>query len=152
MITRRRVAFTLIEILMSLTIVALLASIAVPKYRDIRRRATATQILGDYDVVRHAVLSFYVDSSYFPPEQGKGVVPNTLKNYLPNGFKMKKPQWELDYENWSSKGTKWTKTGVVIGLSFTTPDSNLGRTAMKLMGNTPSVTVGSRYTLLISAF
>ena len=149
---RSRLAFTLIEILMSVTIVALLASIAVPKYRDIRRRATATQILGDYDVVRHAVLSFYVDSQYFPRENGKGVIPSGLKTYLPNGFTMKRSQWELDYENWAAKGSKYTKTGIVIGLSFTTPDSNLGRTAMKLMGNVPGYTVGSKYTLLISAF
>lgn len=152
MSARRRLGFTLIEILMSLTIVALLASIAVPKFRDIRRRATATQILGDYDVLRHAVLSFYVDSSYFPAEAGKGTTPQNLTKYLPTGFSMKKPQWTLDYENWGAKA-KMFKTGVVIGVSFTTPgDPNLGRTAMKLFGNTPSYTIGSKYTLLISAF
>ena len=152
---QRRAGFTLIELLMCVTIVALLASLAVPKFRDVRRRATATQIMGDFDVIRHAALSFYVDSQYFPAEAGAGSIPPNLKKYLPEGFEMKKPEWQLDYENWGAKKSGpggMVKGGIVIGLSFTTPDSNLGRTAMKLMGNTPGFTTGSKYTLLISAF
>ena len=150
---KSRRGFTIIELLMTLTIVGLLSSIAVPKFRDIRRRVTAAQIMGDFDVVRHATLSFYVDSQYFPAEAGAGKFPSGLKAYLPNGFKMKKPEWSIDYENWSMKTqSKYTKTGIVIGVSFTTPDTILGRTAMKLVGNAPSFTMGSKYTFLISAF
>lgn len=149
----QRSGFTLIELLMSMTIVALLSSIAVPKFRDMRRRAEAAQIMGDFDAMRHAVLSFYVDSSYYPAEANAGKVPRNLAKYLPTNFKMKKPQWELDYENWSLKtSSKYTKTGVVIGMSFRTTDTLLGRRAMMLMGNTPNYTMGSKYTLLISAF
>ena len=145
--------FTIIELLISMSIVGLLSSIAIPKFSDLRRRAEAAQILGDFDTVRHAVLSFYVDSNYFPAEANAGKVPRNLARYLPTNFRMKKPQWELDYENWALKtGSKYTKTGVVIGLSFTTKDSVLGRRAMALMGNTPNYTIGSKYTLLISAF
>jgi prepilin-type N-terminal cleavage/methylation domain-containing protein len=153
MIRTRRSGFTIIELLISLTIVALLASIAVPKFRDIRRRATAAQLMGDFDVMRHATLSFFVDSQYFPEEAGKGNIPVNLARYLPNGFSMKKPQWELDYENWAlATGSEYTKTGIIIGVSFTTADTALGRTAMKLILNAPSFTVGDRYTFLISAF
>ena len=147
MSARHRAAFTLIEVLMSLTIVALLSSIAVPKYREMRRRATATQILGDFDVLRHAALSFYVDSQYFPAEAPQSQVPPGLKQYLPNGFKMTKPQWEWDYDNWSDK-----KMGTVIGISYRTIDANLGRTAMKLVGNTPGYFIGTKYTFFISGF
>ena len=149
---RRRSGFTLVELMISVIIVALLASIAIPKFRDFRRRATATRILGDFDVVRHAVLSFYVDSQYYPKEQSSGKMPANLQQYLPNGFKWKKPQWELDYENWVVKGSQITNTGIVVGMSFTTPDTSLGRTAMSLFGNVPNYSVGSKYTLLISAF
>jgi prepilin-type N-terminal cleavage/methylation domain-containing protein len=149
----RRSGFTIVELLITLTIVGLLSAIAVPKFRDFRRRATATQIMGDFDVMRHAALSFYVDSGYFPKESGKGALPQNLKNYLPMQYAMKKPQWELDYENWELKTqSKFTKTGIVIGVSFTTEDEALGQTAMKLIGNTPSYSVGKRFTFLISAF
>ena len=151
--TRHKYGFTIIELLMTVTIVGLLSSIAVPKFRDIRRRATATHLMGDFDVMRHATLSFYVDSQYFPAEAGSATIPKNLKNYLPTGFKMKKPEWTMDYENWSLKtASKFTKTGIVIGVSFTTADTALGQTAMRLIGNAPSYTMGTKYTFLISAF
>jgi prepilin-type N-terminal cleavage/methylation domain-containing protein len=153
MMRRRRLGFTIIELLMTLTIVGLLSSIAVPKFRDVRRRATATQIMGDFDVIRHAALSFYVDSGYFPKEAGSGAIPRNLKKYLPTSYKMKKPQWTLDYENWTGKtGKRYVASGIVIGVSITTPDTALGRTAMKLIGNAPGFTLGNKYTFLISAF
>ena len=138
---------------MAVVIVGLLSTIAVPKYRDMRRRATAAQMMGDFDVMRHAALSFYVDSQYFPAEVGANMIPPGLVKYLPAGYQMRKPEWTLDYENWALKTeNEYTKSGVVVGLSFTTPDTNLGRTAMKLIGNAPSFKVGTKYTFLISAF
>lgn len=149
----RRGGFTLIELLMVVTVVGILAAVALPKFRDVKRRATATQIVGDFDVLRHASMSFYVDSGYFPVEAGSAAIPRNLKRYLPNGFKMAKPQWTIDYENWSLKtGTKYTKTGIAVGVSFTTTDKQLGQTAMRLMGNVPAYTLGSKYTFLISGF
>jgi prepilin-type N-terminal cleavage/methylation domain-containing protein len=150
---RRRSGFTIVELLMTLTVVGILSAVAVPKFRDIRRRATATQIMGDFDVMRHAALSFYVDSGYFPRETGAGAMPQNLQPYLPASYVMDKPKWRLDYENWQlNTKSKYTKTGVVIGVSFTTDDRALGQTAMKLIGNAPSYSVGKKYTFLISAF
>ena len=154
--------FTMIELIMTLTIVGLLSAIAVPKFRDMRRRAGATHIIGDFGVVRHAVLSFYVDSQYFPAESKAGQLPNNLTPYLPNGFQMAKPQWELDYDNIKTttitgggskgkgKGNSTTTIAQTIALSFTTPDTLLGRTAMNFMGNTPSYSVGNKFTLIIA--
>jgi prepilin-type N-terminal cleavage/methylation domain-containing protein len=149
----RRVGFTIVELMVAVTIIGLLSSIAIPKFKDVRRKATATQIMGDFDVMRHATMSFYVDSGYFPKEAGSGTVPAGLKKYLPNKYSFKKPQWTMDYENWTSKTSKaYKSTGVIIGISFTVPDTGLGRTAMALVGNAPAFTVGSKYTFLISAF
>jgi prepilin-type N-terminal cleavage/methylation domain-containing protein len=147
-----RRAFTIIELLMVVTIIGLLSSIAVPKYREMRRRATAAQMMGDFDAMRHATLSFYVDSQYFPAEVGSNEIPPGLVNYLPTGYAMKKPQWTMDYENWGTTGATYLQTGIVIGLSFYTDDTDLGRTAMRLIGNAPSFTVGTKYTFLISPF
>ena len=151
--TRRvRIGFTILELLLTLIVVGLLSSIAVPKFREVRRRATATQLVGDFGVLRHATLSFYVDSGYFPKEAGSGSIPTGLKKYLPTKYSFKKGQWTMDYENWTGKTSKaFTSTGIVIGISFTVPDTMLGRTAMSLMGNEPAFTVGSKYTFLIQA-
>ena len=148
---QRRAGFTLVELMVAVTICAVLAAIAVPKYREMRRRATAAQIMGDFDVMRHAALSFFVDSQYFPEEPGGSTIPPGLVKYLPNGFTMEKPEWTMQYENWAMKAqTDITKSGQIVGVTFATPDTNLGRTAMQLIGNAPSFTTGSKYTFLIA--
>jgi prepilin-type N-terminal cleavage/methylation domain-containing protein len=152
-VTRRRHGFTMIEMIITMMIVAMLSSIAVPKFREVRRRATATQIMGDFDVMRHAALSFYVDSGYFPEAEGPGQVPRGLVRYLPTNFAFVKPEWTMNYENWSAASSPmYETTGIVVGISFSTPDTNLGRTAMTLIGNAPAFTLDDKYTFLISAF
>ena len=145
---KRRTGFTLVELMVAVTICGVLAAIAFPKYRQMRVRATAAQILGDFDVMRHAALSFYVDSQYFPEEPGGTNVPPGLVKYLPSGFTMVKPDWTMEYENVPGSG-EVTKSAQIVGLTFTTPDTALGRTAMSLIGNAPSFTTGTKYTFLI---
>jgi prepilin-type N-terminal cleavage/methylation domain-containing protein len=150
---RRRSGFTIIELLMTMTIVGLLSAVVVPKFTEMKRRAVATQILGDFGVMRHAAMTFYVDSGYFPRESPGGELPGNLSTYLPAGFSMQKEEWTMDYENWTLlTGTKFTNTGVAIGVSFVIPDEKLGHTAMRLVGNAPAFTVGSKYTFLISGY
>jgi type II secretory pathway pseudopilin PulG len=143
----------MVELMIVVMISGVLASVAIPKFTTARRRATATQLVGDFGVVRHATMSFYVDSGYFPKEAGSGAVPKGLVKYLPNKYTFKKKQWTMDYENWTGKtGKAFVASGIVIGISFTLQDSLLGMTAMDLMGNEPAVTVGKKYTFLISGF
>lgn len=151
---RRRNGFTVIELLMVVSIIGTLASVALPKFRDVQRRARATQLLADFDVFRHATLSFFADSGYFPPEAGSAALPRNLRRYLPDGFRMAKPHWTMDYENWElQKRARFTKTGIAVGISFTTTvDKQLGATAMRLAGNRPGFTVGKKYTFFISGF
>lgn len=143
----------MIEVIISMMIVAMLSAIAVPKFREVRRRATATHIMGDFDVMRHAALSFYVDSGYFPEGVGPGRIPPGLVRYLPTNFAFVKPEWTMNYENWAgAESPMYETTGSVVGISFSTSDSSLGRTAMSLIGNAPAFTVDDKYTFLISAF
>lgn len=147
---RARSGFTLVELMVAVTICSVLAAIAVPKYREMRRRATAAQIMGDFDVMRHAALSFYVDSQYFPEEPSGSTIPPGLVKYLPTGFTMEKPDWTMEYENVAMTEGGVTKSSQIVGVTFATPDTNLGRTAMKLIGNAPSFTTGTKYTFLIT--
>lgn len=169
----RQRGMTLIELLTAVAIVGVLTSIAVPKYQSIRTRATATQIMGDMEAIRAAATSFYVDSEYYPAEVKKGEIPPNLMPYLPSGFKMKKPLWDIDYDNVrvvdtivkveiesKGKGKGWglkvTKTTLVksqtISLTFSTNDKALGRTALALLSNQPTYTVGNKYSMVIYGF
>lgn len=150
MTRRRRVGFTLAELMVSVTIIGLLSSIAIPKYRTIKRRAIATQIIGDFDVVRVAALSFFVDSGYFPDEANAGNVPANMGMYLPNTFEFKKPEWTLDYEQYVVKQSMKVSGQEIIGIAAQTADKALGETAMALLGNGASVMINGKLTFIIS--
>jgi prepilin-type N-terminal cleavage/methylation domain-containing protein len=145
---RGRGGFTIVELMVVVTIIGVLAAIGLPKFRDVQRRAVATQMLGDLDAIRHAALSFYVDSGYFPPDAGTAEVPRNLGAYLPNGFSMRKPEWTMDYENWPAAGGG--PAASTLGVSFTTPDPRLGMTALRLAGDRPGFASGNEFTFLIT--
>jgi prepilin-type N-terminal cleavage/methylation domain-containing protein len=139
-----RRGFTLVELLVAVTIVGILAAIGLPKFRDLRRRATATQIVGDFDVVRHAAMSFLTDSGYFPPEVGSGQISPSLLPYFPTNFRMAKEEWTMDYDYVKVLGVQ------IVAVSFLTPDDQLGETAMKLLGHSTTFAFGGKYTVVIS--
>lgn len=146
--TRR--GFTFVELMISMTIVGLLGSIAVPKYRAIKRQALAAQVIGDFDVVRVAALSFFVDSGYFPKESASGKVPKGLGNYLPRTFQMKQPEWTLDYEYYYLKPSKKFAGKELVGVSAKTADAALGETAMAMLGSGASVMINGKLTFFIA--
>lgn len=140
----RRSGFTLVEMLMVVTVVGVLSSIVVPKFREMRRSAHAAQLAGDFSVIRHAALSFYGDSGYFPQEAAAGSVPANLKPYLPEKFEFRRADWTIDYQNWTLMS--WQ----LVGVEFSTPDPALGLTAVRKLGQAQTITVGGVHLVVIS--
>jgi len=148
---RRKRGFTFVELLVSMTVVGILSAVAVPKYIDLKRRANTTKVIGDIQVVRVAVMTFFADSAYFPAEVGAGVTPKNLQKYLPIGFSFSEPRWTLDYENWSVDAESGvTDAPSLIGVSVTTQDPELGEATSRVLGNVPQFTAGNSVTFLIS--
>ena len=143
--------FTFVEIMLAMVIVALLSTIAVPKYIDLKRRASTTNVIADFQVVRVAVLNFYGDSSYFPAESPPGEVPAGLKKYLPVGFDFHGNGWTLDYENWDLAPTAGPNgEPVLVGVTVTSDDPVLAETTSRVLGNVPQIVYGDAYTFVIS--
>ena len=132
-------------------IVGCLSAIAVPKYIDLKRRANTTKVIGDFQTVRVAVMSFYADSSYFPGESGPGEIPNNLQRYLPIGFTFQRAEWTLDYENWDvGEGQGFSNSSSLIGVTVNCQDALLGETTSRLLGNVPQVAASPSFTFMIS--
>ena len=147
----RRRGFTLVELLVSMTVVGLLSAVAVPKYIDLKRRANTTRVIGDIQAVRVAVMTFFADSSYFPAEAGPGVVPPNMGKYLPIGFAFVTPQWTIDYEHWDAGGQGADHASSLIGITIIcTEDPLLGETTSRLLGNVPQVISSPSFTFMIS--
>lgn len=102
----RRRGFTLIELMIVITIVGLLARIAIPRVNQFRIRGRAAKVVGDMEVMRGAAFHVVADSSVWPVGAGVGVIPPEMKPYLPPGMSFT-PEVGVSYE--------WRLTGMPGG-------------------------------------
>ncbi len=70
MISRLERAFTLIELLIVVAIIAILAAIAVPNFLEAQTRAKTAAVLSDMRSVKTALESYQVDYATYPPIAG----------------------------------------------------------------------------------
>jgi prepilin-type N-terminal cleavage/methylation domain-containing protein len=82
-----RQAFTLVELIAVIIVLAILAAVAVPRYFDYRDRALASAMVRTSRTIQHAVLSYQRDTRSFPPTTN-GATPATspLAPYLERDF------------------------------------------------------------------
>jgi prepilin-type N-terminal cleavage/methylation domain-containing protein len=149
----RRGGFTLIEVLMALSIVAILASLAIPNYRSVTFRARATEVAGDLEVIRIAALSYNADAHTWPVDAAQGVIPPVLiaGAYLPEGFGFQGNGFELKYENFSLPGglPGDPTTTQLIAVSVTIETDELSNAVVELLGGAVVFSVGLKHTVVI---
>jgi prepilin-type N-terminal cleavage/methylation domain-containing protein len=75
-------AFTLVEIMIVVAIIALLASIAVPNFLRARKRAQATRILEDLRVIDSALDQYAIENN---KSRGNPMNWSDVKSYLKTG-------------------------------------------------------------------
>jgi prepilin-type N-terminal cleavage/methylation domain-containing protein len=80
-INKRRVGFTLVEIMIVVAIIALLAAIAVPGFLRARKRAQATRILNDLRLIDSACDQYAVETN---KTTGATIAVSDWTNYLKN--------------------------------------------------------------------
>ena len=59
--------FTLIELLIAMSILGILAGIAIPKYNDAVMRAEAAKVIADFEAIRVAAYDSYAENGVYPP-------------------------------------------------------------------------------------
>lgn len=148
---KARRGFALIELLIALTIVSILARIAVPAYQEYVRRARATQAVGDVRVVRQAAFQYAGDNAAWPPDVNRGVIPPGMEQYLPAGFTFQRNGYLLDWDYWVLPDglPSQPSTGVLVGVSLVTQDARLGNAFLDLFNTAATYTIGDHYTLII---
>ena len=142
----RRGGFTLVEIMVVIVIMGLLAAIAVFKYIDLTRTATAAKVAGEFTTVRLAAYNYEADhNNQWPSEQGPGVIPPEFNGYLPAGFSFSYPNYQLDWDNRSPSTVPFQ-----LAISLTTPDAALINALRQQLGNRlPYFFAGNRLTFIL---
>lgn len=80
--TKKRGAFTLVEIMIVVAIIALLAAIAVPGFLRARKRAQASKILNDLRLIDAAVDQYAIENNV---TSGTAVTVSQWTQYLKRG-------------------------------------------------------------------
>jgi len=80
-----RRGFTIIELMAAVAVIGLLASIALPKYQRIRKKADSAEIVAAMSAVRVAAFQYSEATGNWPPTAAAGTVPPGLGQYLAAG-------------------------------------------------------------------
>lgn len=162
MADRRPKGFTALELAIAITIVGILAAVAVPNYLGFVRNVRAAQAVADIQAIRAAVYMYFGDHQAWPPEETAGVVPPELRPYLPPNIVFYKSTYRLDWDNWivfdppvngaaPVAHSRFPSTGVFAGISLISNDPEFLKAARGLLGNGKVVTVAPNRTTLVVA-
>ena len=123
--------FTLIELLMVVVIISILAALAQPNFHRAIVKARAVDVVADLNVIKNGVMAYQAEHSQWPPDRGRGTIPPGLSEFLPEGFSFRNPEFVLDYDNWSGRGS----SPFDVGLTYISTDPELGQAVMAMLGS-----------------
>ena len=144
----------MVEALTVMMVTSVLVRIAVPNYQDLRLRAQAASVVGDFEVVRVAVFNYNADYHIWPEDVGPGTVPDVLEPYLPGGFDFDRGEYLLDWENWTLPAglPNHPNTSMLLGISINTSDAALGQAVVELLGSANAhYSLGETYTFVVES-
>lgn len=142
----------MLELAVAMTVVGILAAIAVPNYLSFMRDVRAAQAVADVQAVRAAVYLYFGDHQRWPAEEQAGVVPIQLRPYLPRDMEFFKSAYKIDYDNWSiGTRSRFPETGVLVGISIISSDRELLKATRSLLGTQNTVSLSWARTTLVVA-
>lgn len=91
-----RKGFSLVELMIVVSILGILATVAVPKVQAARAKARAAAIIGSTRAIKIGATIFYDSAGTWPATAAQGTIPPTLRGYLPraasftgNGYRLR---------------------------------------------------------------
>jgi len=149
----RRGGFSLIELLVAVSIVGILAGLAIPNMRNVTYRARATAVFGDLNTMRQATLDYNADQNAWPPNEPSGTIPAGMVPYLPDGFSFQGDGYELDFENLTLAFGLPGNPNVtrMVGAAVTATEDALSNAIAEVLGGAIISSVGNTHTVVFDA-
>lgn len=138
--------FTLIEIMIVITIIGLVARIALPRVSQFRLKGRAARIVADLEVVRGAAFHVLGDSARWPLAPGLGVIPPEMQVYLPPGLSFHPEpgvvyDWRLTDMPGGDPGQ--AGAGATMGMGAEVDDPDLRTELQRALAGQATLTSGS---------
>ena len=144
--------FSLIELMTVLTIIGILARLAMPVFQGLRRDAIAAEVAGDYNTVRAASIAQYEATGSYAADGALGAVPAGMAPFLPRSYSFTKAEYQLDWDHWTVADTTQgaVTTGMILAVTVVTPDERTGRQVLRTLGrNCTHWSVGDASTFVV---
>jgi general secretion pathway protein G len=90
--------FTLLELLVVMTIIGILAAVAIPALRDSPQRAREAALREDLFTLRSTIDQFHGDKGYYPPDLPTLVSEGYLRQIPTDPMTKSKDTWVVAYE------------------------------------------------------
>src|SRR6266550_4152495 len=99
---RRAAGFTLVEIMIVVSVIALLAVMALPSFLRARQQAQNAKFMNGLRVASGAFELYAIEHNAYPADVSRGVVPAGMATYFGATFDWTKPtpiggNWDWDY-------------------------------------------------------
>lgn len=146
--------FTLLELVIVVTVIGILAGVAIPAYFGLVSNTRAAQAVADMQAMRAAVYLYYGDMGRWPTESAAGVIPKGCAANLPKNFALTNRWYTLDYDNWvplHRQRRAPAGTTTAIGVSIVSRDPKLLTRIQGLIRNAKFAKISrTKYTLEIA--
>jgi general secretion pathway protein G len=90
--------FTLLELLVVMTIIGILAAVAIPALRDSPQRAREAALREDLFTFRSTIDQFHGDKGYYPPDLQTLVTEGYLRSIPVDPMTKSRDTWVVTYE------------------------------------------------------
>lgn len=143
-----RRGFSLIELMIVVSIMGILASIALPAYQHARRQADAAHLIADFNSIRLAAYNQFTTQGTYPASTGWGVVPAVFAPTLGAGFPFEYKTVDYRWMRWGDPQGNRGGNLPRFGLEFRTNDKALLAVVRSKFGGMATGS-GNRLTLIM---
>jgi prepilin-type N-terminal cleavage/methylation domain-containing protein len=121
---KRRAGFTLVELMVTCTILGILMNLALPAMATMKRRADAAHVYADVVAIRVAAFDVYAAQSTWPATAAAGTAPAAMVASLPDGFQFRYKSVTYQWRRWSLPNGMPSSPGqtVLLGVTVRTTD------------------------------
>ncbi len=125
-----RAGWAFVELMVVVTIIGILTSIAIPKLHDVKLKADAAHVIADFHAIRVAAHDNFAETEVYPSNGRWDRVPAEFVGSLPRGFEFSYRSATYRWRRWSlpSGLPRRRSSRALLGLQIRSSDRDLIKT------------------------